>query len=411
MTVKNALLRLNKKLETKIVSPNYIFYASNGFARFESLFRLSNKICPMILRWNPETETVSSTILRERSLWPWYFVSFVLLGFVGYLSIIDILLRPELGAPTSVRVLNIGLITLGFLYLSSALVYIVNAEEFVLGVEYSKQLFLRLNQRKGRMVTKDRKWKLFSVAQQGMMVGCALGVFGLVPPGILAKMDPFYYNFSHYFPFLLEARFRLLFDFLRFVETFAVDYVGVRFFGFNFQLIFLEMEIMFRGLEILENKIKMGTRRNRQELFGSYLVFQFIGENLGGPFFLMAQVSMGFGFLALVSFNVATLVGFRFVPMVVYWLFPAVSLAGIGLLYVILRAAVEVYLRTQRLVDKLSQLNFPNKSQMARREERTVRPVAVWCGNLYPLKKGAEADYWYWVFIRTVDSLLLTNFA
>lgn len=130
-------------------------------------------------------------------------------------------------------------------------------------------------------------------------------------------------------------------------------------------------------------------------------------ENGMKPFFTFAEVTMGFGFVVLVGFNVATLVSYRFIPLLVYWLVPMVSLLGTGIVYVTLRAAVQVHKRSKRLVKKILELSGSNKSRLTRKEERTVIPVAIWCGGLYPLKRGAEADYWYWVFYRTVDCLLL----
>ena len=130
------------------------------------------------------------------------------------------------------------------------------------------------------------------------------------------------------------------------------------------------------------------------------------------------EFGMALAFIFIVATNVGTIIGYRLVPIQVYFVFPGLLIASTIAAFLLKIATdmdiVSTAINNYRFkifahVTVEHDLRIRKEVKEIRSRFRVLRPCTVKCGNFYPLKRGSDIDFFFYACLRTVDCLLLFN--
>lgn len=136
--------------------------------------------------------------------------------------------------------------------------------------------------------------------------------------------------------------------------------------------------------------------------------------------YIPAVMGSAFGcvFVIFIVANVGTLKLYGALPLPVYLIFPLVALVVFLVAFIAMPFVVHIARDSQQLIVQRTIFYFGNcfsssfdsfERKIIRRRYACLRRVAINCGGLYPLARGAESDYFFYVLLRTVDVVLTVD--
>lgn len=389
------------------------FPEATHFYLYNRLFRF---MCPMVLSWCPEQHKFSTLGASNPKYWLWYFNVFVIAGVVGFGNcLLAVACVDETGV--AMTIMSFGLAAMSFLLWSSVAVLSFHAQNIANSFKSLAKLF-QLFEKSCKIFPKNRLhsklyWKIYHVLQISMQILLFIIAFVFTFFEIFAQIDPFYYTFPKYFPFLrndFNTVLGWITFILRVVLTAICNGEACRFFAMYLGLIILHwIELISKSLELV------GCAKTANNFIRMYSSLQVVNTSLLAPFNFLIGLLMGSGFIIFVVCNVASIKAYYVLPAQVYWFMPAVSILVAGFVYFFLTLVVEVCLVSQAMVQQRTKdsYGYPSKvtfeCKVITRILRTLKPIEFSCGGFYCLEKGTEATFCYWVLYRTVDCCCLLS--
>lgn len=188
----------------------------------------------------------------------------------------------------------------------------------------------------------------------------------------------------------------------------------------------LEMEVTC--LELIQ-RIPSSNGDNDHLFFKWYSAHQIADQSFWAPLCTLVAILMGDGFAVFVVCNVGTVKGFSILPLEVYWILPLVSLISTFFTSFLLPFGIETWVKSKQIINwrrngnmvfdalqrkaKEKQEKIVSRrcigwsSKILRRKYVAIRPIGLSCGSFFPLKRGAESTYFYWIVWQTADRVLL----
>lgn len=254
-------------------------------------------------------------------------------------------------------------------------------------------------------------WKRVSVAL--ILTITALLIITLVLPfiGVYAGLDPYRFSVGALFPKFYQIP--VFSTLVRFFLSFVCVNEACRFLAFYLSLAVYFVELLFSFLASFP-----------QVPFSDYSlflkwhkIFQLVFNSFQGTISDFFASLMGCGFAIFVTSNVETFKCFGILPLAVYIIFPFCSTAGFIVVYLCLPFAVFVAETTRKNIrERRAPLLRRSQSKLRgsqnkrlRKEFNCVKPIIINCGSFYPLVRGAESNYYFYIMLRTSDVLLTVN--
>lgn len=243
---------------------------------------------------------------------------------------------------------------------------------------------------------------------------------------LILRLDPFTYSL----PILLspaeklfvETKFYSVYNFFlslfRIVLSFICVFEAGRFMAFYFTLLLYHMEVTLKTISLVSLNLGKQKYNRLSRFFTEYSILTLTRSSiLGSCLDEITAVTMGVGFVALIIVNLFTIRCYNILPIIIYWLMPSTSVAGLFLIYFLLNLEVTICKRSTLVIcnarvayNDILQSSFLKSGLDARYLDRkfcALRPLHAKCGIFYRLKGGSELDYFLHLFNRTVDGILL----
>lgn len=266
------------------------------------------------------------------------------------------------------------------------------------------------------------RWNLMADALKVYTWVMLLTPWLLCPGGLYMKLDPFSFTFAKLLTrnqifeevgpnvktFIWVAEF-----FLRLICSYICTVEACRFFSFFFSFVLLNYESVLKVSTFLNCYVLSANNpestREFLRVYRWYVIITSVYKNTLEQF---VATSMGEGFVIFVIANLVTLTCSQLIPIYVYWLMPMVSVACTFFVHTLLVTVVEICNRNSRAISYLKRNLSENayvlsSNKIIFRELKLLKPVCLSCGPFYPLVQGSEANYFFYVSIRTVDAILL----
>lgn len=238
--------------------------------------------------------------------------------------------------------------------------------------------------------------------------------FTLTPLGLLTCMDPFSYTFhkilnlcvstdvgSNY-TFVLNVTLLIL----RVLCTVICVTEACRFFSLFYCVAMYIFELEIRYVEHIYKLVYQYSNFGKGiHILKWYKSLQIAHQTLQSSFSLLVACILGDGFVIIVACNLATLRAYNLLPIEVYWLMPMVAVVTALFVAFVLSFAIKINERTSKSI----RMKKSNENQKVRKQYAAIRPVVFSCRGLFHLKRGTESGYFYWVFLRTIDGILVQN--
>lgn len=267
--------------------------------------------------------------------------------------------------------------------------------------------------------------RITSKAIQLTVITLAIIPFFLWPLELWVNLDPFLYTFSKiistsqvcgstsnlFCNFIVQ----LIIFLLRAICVFICDFEASRFFAVLFCMLIYIIELVVGCLEILnQTQVARDLYYNNLSFSKEYMALQITHKTLYKYVCSLFVLIMGDGFLIILCCNLATIRAYDLLPIQVYWLMPVVSIMFSFIIAFVLHFAVKVHESSTRMIYARKIMLGNNRClvnaamrKLDRSEIVATRPIAFSCGKLYDLKRGAESTYFYFIFLKTMDGLLL----
>lgn len=268
---------------------------------------------------------------------------------------------------------------------------------------------------------------------QWKIASCLLQIYNfvLVPAPLIVvsvvlwvNLDPFSYTFPKFMtknsflagssPYLVQLVwvFEIL---LRIVLSHVAGIEACRFYVFYCSLIIHIFETTFKVTAMLNCVALSSTTSNNAEGFMLlYQMYEIAGNCLTLALQHIIGIILGDGFFIFILLNLGTLKCFHLLPIFVYFALLLGSIICTCALFMLLRAVIEIYttdfdaIKSMRMA--LMQISFVNNKLQKRvlvRQLSTLKPLGFSCSLFYPITRGSELEYFFYVCLRTVDLLLL----
>lgn len=252
----------------------------------------------------------------------------------------------------------------------------------------------------------------------------------VVPGGIYLRIDPFSFTFQKLLPASsicvkntesCTSILKILVVLLRiFCATICVV-EACRFFPLYFLQLLYHLELRLKAVEILNRLVpgpvldsECNVLRYRRFL-NCYSLLELSENILEGTISTLVAILMGDGFVIFVVCNLATIRCFNILPLLIYWLMPTVSLVCLFFVFCLLQITVGSSSEYANVIEKVRKSFSVDKKELRnslnikiiKRKIRNLKPVYASCGRFYKLRRGTETDFYFQVFVRTVDGILL----
>ncbi|CAL8098197.1 unnamed protein product [Orchesella dallaii] len=152
--------------------------------------------------------------------------------------------------------------------------------------------------------------------------------------------------------------------------------------------------------------------------FKHYSALSLATQIVDQTFSILVLILMGVGFGIFVVCNIASVRGFYRLPIIVYWFAPTVSLLCAFFVFSFLPLAIECHRQSRKLLERRMQMiilryqKYPRKQRkVLLLQMKSLGPIVFSCGTITKLESGVDRAYFYGIFLRTLDGLLLPIFA
>lgn len=405
----------------KFVAP--ISHCTDGF----DLFQMATKWNPvqMPLSWNLRTKSFESVAVLSKSYFTWCLCIWGVLGFLVTTTSLHAILNVESSGMASAVICS-GWIGISTLIWSSATVTCMHWKTIIRGFKGYNELTEILDIRQpqaGKSFQSDKNWITIGKILKGI-IGALLGIpLVLLPCGIIQEMDPFVFPFRAIAHWVCEyeKNCSLYAEWLVLVLRCGFGYIalfeGCRFCAIFFPTILYLFERQMHCLYVL------GLFHQRLDSIYGLVHFRWyttlkVADRLCNEAFCWVMcVAIGSGFTLWVGVNVISLKCYNILPLSVYWLMPTISVVILILAAVVLSTVVKIrdnsksqLFRVKVLLTSKVQLSRMMSSKLITRKLRSLKPISMKCGQLFPLTQDSKVRFFYDVVLRTVDGCMLPIF-
>lgn len=128
----------------------------------------------------------------------------------------------------------------------------------------------------------------------------------------------------------------------------------------------------------------------------------------------MIACLLGTGYVVFIVSNVTTLKCYGMVPILVYLMFPLTS----GFVFLIVYFSLpfgahivetcrkSIFQRRKHFLFQMDKVLYSLEVKIVKRKFTSLKLVTINYGGFYPVVRGAEADFYFYVLIRTADLLI-----
>lgn len=401
------------------------YYCPFALSFFNCLYRIQNKWEPLVLEWDSENCEFWSRGTKSTKYYTSYFNIYFVCFLVGFLSCVVVLVNPT-------RVTNIShglfitssfLVSCGILLVLSETILIQYSTCIINGFRCFDPLIRGLRREiKYSTLTQQLRgpfvatcgpffWKQVCIILIMGEVGLMMILIAFTPVSVSQKLDAFHITLPMIFPGIIKLPWLLLF--LRLLLSHICVSEACRLLSFYLPKVVYLVELRFIILSNL-HRIPLC----RVDTFTKwYTGFQIFEDNFYSYVTFMCGSLMGSGFLVFIMSNLITLKCYRILPLLNYLVGPFASAFVFLVVYFSLPFAVHVAESTRKMIEQ-RRVNFyvcwynktDRKTQKyVRRKFNSLRPTALNCGGFYSLVRGTEANYYFYVLLRTADLLLTTK--
>lgn len=384
---------------------------------FNRAFCLQNRWEPLVLEWNSRSSLFCTRGIYSKSYFLSYFVIYGVCLLVGLTSLSLVITNP-FGDPAITPLITLlasFMVSICALLVASVSILVVNLHEIVTGFQLLSSYTQNLGPEKmglpgscnftgpNGIILGPDFWRRVSLTlilyTKGLLLISLL--FPLV--GVYLELDPFRFSIPAIFPVFPELK--LTFTMIRLFLTIACVNEACRFLAFYLPLAIYFIELIFSSLESL-HRILVDDYTN---FLKGHRLLQFKLNRFHGAVSEIVGSLMGCGFFIFVISNVISIKCYRMLPLSVYIIFPFCSSLVCLVVYVCLPFTVFIAENSRENI-RVRQAHFlraSNKNLSSlRREFHSVRPIIFRCASFYPLNKGTEAHFYFYVLLRTADFLL-----
>lgn len=424
------LYRMIKKIKTFRVAPLSLphdptFISSLAFSSFNRIFWWQERWEPLILEWDSFSNSFCSDGTKATKYWPALFNVYFACVF-AMMSCAFVTFNHTSDPNVSPGIIICSMFVGSWLFLIIAFeTLLVKYYNVIIASYQCFRLIIhglrRETQRSDpipvqalhgpfRSNCSPAFWKkLITVVVLAQIV--LLSLTGIIPTiGAYAQLDPFQFTLPVLFPML--SGLPDLLAVVCFLSTVICANETCRLLSFLFPKVVSLTEIYFSILVHL-NRIPYDDPR---KFIKWYVVFQ-VWESLFESYIdIILAVIMGSGFVVTIVSNVATFKSYRMLPLAAYLCFPFASFCASVVALICFPFAVYVAELSGKIVfqRKTHFQLYKNKNAFGLNAERKfiakrlscLKPVVLSCGSFYPLKRGAESDYFFYILLRTADVLL-----
>lgn len=409
------------KLANRMIPKNSPYFCSFPLSSFNKLYFLQNKLDPLVLEWCPTSSSFYSCGKTSTKYWPNYFIIYLICFAIGTGSCGLIIMNPTKLSDINVvvRVAATFLTCLGIKIMLSLTIFITHLDEIICGFYNLKFLVQNLNTSlEEYLADQDKYIRVFygpkfwrNVAK--LLIMCEPGLISyflmLTPIVIYMELDPFVITFPLIFPRLCQATWflicaRLICGYICIVEA-------CRFVTLYVCMMVSYMELEFRCLHKL-GQIPAG---NYEKFITWYNAYQIAHNSFHGSISNLLGLFMGCVFFVCIVCNVGTIRFYGKLPLVVYCVLPLVTLACSVVSYLLLPFAVRIGDCSHKVIER-HKVNLTkgkcigyDARRILRKRLACLKTTSMCCGNFYPLRRGSEAAYFFYVLLRTVDALLTSE--
>lgn len=402
-----------------------IYFCPSSLSFFNRIFALQNTFEPLILQWDSKSDSFYSRRIKpNKKCLIGFFNIYVISLLIGFGSCMIVLINPRKNSdiPHSLIITSI-FVSACCLLLVASVTILVQFSSFIIHGFCSFDTFIHglrgdaPNMRVNLPLhcpfgaeCGPRFWMHVS----NILVISVIGLMMIIlvqPAAIYAKQDPFHVTIPMVFPFLLEYQWALFS--LRLVLSLICVNEACRLFAFYLPKLVYLLELHFDLLNHL-HQIPL----DQPDIFLKWYIAYTIWDRLFGSYVpMMCGSLMGCGFMIFVISNVGVIKCYRILPLPNYLVMSFTAVFVFCIVYFSLPFAVHIaesthFMITQRRthfhlnmhtkVDKRSQ-------KYLRRRLSGLKPVMISCGGLYPITRGSEVNYFFYVLLRTADVLLTTR--
>lgn len=222
-------------------------------------------------------------------------------------------------------------------------------------------------------------------------------------------MDPFIYTFPKIFPKLSP----LILIILRTISAAICVAEASRFFAVLYPFCLHIVELEVRCIEIIAN-IPYKYFNREIPFLRWYNSLQIAHQTLHPSLSLNIALILGIGFIIIIAGNLGTIRAYNVLPLEVYWLMPIMAVTTICFSSFVFLFAVKINEWTKKIIQERKDMMFKNRSmflvyqcKIIKKKYAAIRPIHFSCGIIFDLERGTDSNYFYWVFLRTIDSLLI----
>lgn len=268
-------------------------------------------------------------------------------------------------------------------------------------------------------------WDRILQIMQAFNVVTCIGPWFAASFVLYLKLDPFSYTFpklltqnrmlSRIAPlsiiYFVEQAFRMLSLYILFGE-------GCRYFSLFFTL-FLYINELTLKLSTLLNSLVLRTRNaGNADAFNKWYTSYTLAANCFRKCINdLTCILMGTGFVVFVVSNWAAIKLRSVLPFYVYWIAPLLSAVCTFFVYQLLTMVLETFRRNTKGIEtmkitvayNLTKTIPVKKAKALKKELRVLKPFYFSCEGFYSLVKGSELEYFFNVFLRTTDALLVQS--
>lgn len=407
-----------------IKNSNSVFYCTAALSAFNKIYGLQNILEPLPFRWNPHSNSFQKQKYEHRNFRLSSFIVYFIMVFIVMGSALDVIInRNEVDA--AVVMISVFVSASAIVMVSSYTTLVFRLEDVLCGFRQLSSFIKKLSE-------STREFLLESVPVRGPFgIECGLNLWSRVAislifseitfasfvvvcttAGVYLCLDTFQITIPKIFPSIHQIPWLL--TALRVTICFVSMGEASRFYSIYIPMLVFYIEMKYTCLMEL-GRIPIF---NHNFFFTNYGAYEIADNCFQGSIFELYGVLMGCGFVMFAVANVATLKCYRVVHIFVYLMFPATCVLLLLFTFLLVSFAVYISRGSHTLLkqrERQFQLNyFPLKltsidRKVDRIKYKSARIVTMNCGNFYPLEKGAESDFFFYILLRTLDTLLVTT--
>lgn len=378
---------------------------------------LSKGLSRSPLQWDSESLSFKSVTLQSLQFVPYYFNIFGICGFVGLASSMHLFLNSDTASWEILIVTTLAAELIIYLCLVCApfLYYWKTVRH---GFNCYNKLIRTLELQKTTSFcafSNNAIWRRIAFTMQIVIHYYKWMPLVLIPGVLWMELDPTAYSLNRLYLYynLSSSALRGVIWLLRAVLCSVFISEVIRFFVFFFVTFMYSFEKKVYALYMVAN-----IPTEHDYIFGAQQLKWFrvltVAERVWSePSCTMIEPVLGGAFIFGITLNTFTIACSHLLPPFVYWILPLASLILFFVVNTVLTAALESTKISHKILDvKLFQEPGLTKHTMKRIQKvlKSSRLVTCSCGSLYTLTVENKLTFYYDVFLRTVDLIMLGLF-